>query len=193
MSQVLVAATGRTHGSRPAGRLRRSGSVPGVLYGLGLQTTSLEVDWPSLRRALNDGGAAAAPVNLRVDGVDHVTIIKEIQRHPVRRDVLHVDFMAIDPDATLRSVLPVILTGTEELSPSTLARLEVVRATLEVDAKPAVMPLEIPIAAETVLAAGVVRVRDLQMPAGSVIVADGATVVATAGASDGDADGDDEA
>ena len=113
MSEVLYAETGRETGSRASGRLRRDGKVPAVLYGLGLEAQAITLNWPDLRRALIDAGSAGS-IRLSVGGVEHLTLVRELQRHPVRRDVSHVDFLAVDPDEAVEVDVSLVVGGLEE-------------------------------------------------------------------------------
>jgi large subunit ribosomal protein L25 len=183
MSQVLEAVTGRELGSRPSGRLRRSGHVPGVLYGLGMEPVTVAVEWPSLRRALTSGGGMATPVRLRVAGKEHLTIIKELQRHPVRRDVLHVDFLAVDPDELITVEVPLVITGLDELGTSDAGKVVLVLHSIEVTAKPNALPAEIQVDVSHVAddeGGNEIRVRDLTLPAGVTTDTDPELVVVSA-------------
>ena len=95
---VLTADTGRTTGTRPSRRSRTAGQIPAVVYGLDQDPLAISVEWPELRRAITTDAGLNAIIHLEVSGEKHMSIVKEIQRHPVRRDVLHVDFIRIDPD-----------------------------------------------------------------------------------------------
>jgi large subunit ribosomal protein L25 len=181
MDQVLEAVTGRELGSRPSGRLRRSGHVPGVLYGQGLEPVNLAVDWPALRRALTSGGGMATPVRLRVSGKEHLTIIKELQRHPVRRDVLHVDFLAVDPDAPITVDVPLVITGLDALGASDVDKVVLVLHSLQVTAKPNALPAEIEVDVSHIADEGTpdeIRVHDLTLPAGVTTDTEGDVIVA---------------
>ena len=84
---TLTAETGRTTGSRPSNRLRAEGKVPGVVYGLGGDPSPSPSTGGELRHALTTEAGLNALINLEVDGDTQLTIVKELQRHPVRRDV----------------------------------------------------------------------------------------------------------
>jgi large subunit ribosomal protein L25 len=102
MSEVtLVARTGRTTGSRPSKRLRAEGQVPAVLYGHGMDSLSLSVDRRDLRHALTGPAGVNALINLSVDGVVHPTIVKSLQRDPIKRNVGHVDFVVVRLDEVI--------------------------------------------------------------------------------------------
>src|SRR5690606_33257893 len=111
MDVTLTAETGRDAGSRSSKRLRRAGRVPGVVYGLGADPVAVSVSWPELRRALTTEAGANALVTLEYDGRKDLTIVKDLQRHPVRREVLHVDFLRVDPDVTVDIEVPIVIVG----------------------------------------------------------------------------------
>ena len=105
---VLAADTGRNSGTRSSKRLRTTGSIPGVLYGLSDDSIPLSVKWPELRLALTTDAGVNAVIQLEVDGKRHMSIVKDIQRHPVKRNVMHVDFLRIDPVSYTHLTLPTI-------------------------------------------------------------------------------------
>src|SRR6185312_1290587 len=86
-------------GSRAARRLRRSGRVPGVLYGGGGESLGFDVDARDLRL---DGGKAT-PV-----------VLKEAQRDPVRGQTVHIDLLRVRLDQAIHAVVPLELTGIDE-------------------------------------------------------------------------------
>lgn len=92
----LKASTGRTLGTRPSRRLRAEGIIPAVVYGAGTEATSVSVEWSELRAALTTEAGLAAQITLDIDGTTRLVEVKEMQRHPVRRDVTHVDFLVVD-------------------------------------------------------------------------------------------------
>ncbi len=91
-------------------RLRKSGSVPAVVYGKELGSQALEVSAKEVEKLLNTYGGNAL-VKLQVAGKEHDTLVREVQRHPIRGDVIHVDFQQISLKEKLQTVVPVHLTG----------------------------------------------------------------------------------
>lgn len=181
MSQVLEAQTGRQKGSRPSGRLRAEGSIPGVLYGMGMEPIVLSVQWPELRRALNAEGGLSAPIRLRVAGKEHLTLVKELQRHPVRRDVLHVDFLAVDPDEEVTVEVQLALAGMDELGASVVDKVVLLVHHLQVTAKPGAIPTELPVDVSHITEGQELWISDLKLPAGVTVHGDPQTVVAVCG------------
>src|SRR5437773_2579222 len=109
---TLAASTGRPTGSRASGRLRAQGKVPGTVYGLGGDTVSVSVDWRDLRHVLTTEAGLNAVIDLSVDGRDtELAIVKELQRHPIRRNVLHVDLLRVSRDIAIEVDVPINLVG----------------------------------------------------------------------------------
>jgi large subunit ribosomal protein L25 len=99
-------------GSRAARRLRRTGRVPGVLYGGGGDAVGFDVDARELRLALARSGAV---LDLSVDGAKATPVVlKEAQRDPVRGETVHVDLLRVRLDEEIHAVVPVELTGVDD-------------------------------------------------------------------------------
>lgn len=112
MSEVtLTAVTGRTTGTRPSRRLRAEGRIPGVIYGGGEAASQVTFLRSDLRTALSTDAGRNALVTIDVDGESIVAVVKEMQRHPVRRDVTHIDFLKVDPTKPIEVEIPIRLVG----------------------------------------------------------------------------------
>src|ERR1700754_959571 len=99
-------------GSRSARRLRRSGAVPGVLYGGGDAPTHFSVDARILRNTLAHSGAI---LQVSLDGgADSPVLVKDVQRHPVRGEVDHVDLLRVRMDETIHTTVVLELTGVDD-------------------------------------------------------------------------------
>ncbi|MEO1059186.1 MAG: 50S ribosomal protein L25, partial [Actinomycetota bacterium] len=108
---VLNATTGRATGSATSRRLRREGRIPAVVYGHGMDPLSVDVDRRELRHALSGAAGLNTILDLTVDGNVYPSLIKDIQRHPVRRTVLHVDFIQVNLNEEVVVAIPVTLEG----------------------------------------------------------------------------------
>ena len=97
--------------SRATRRLRRTGQVPGVLYGGGADAVPFAVDERELRHAL---AAQGAVVELQLDGEDTPAVLKDSQRHPVRGQTLHVDFLRVRLDVAIHAVVALELSGGDD-------------------------------------------------------------------------------
>lgn len=98
MSEVkLRAETGRATGTRPSRRLRRRGMVPAILYGRDTEPVSIAVGALNLRDALATEAGLQAVIHLQVGNETHATMAREVQRHPTRDEITHLDFVKVGP------------------------------------------------------------------------------------------------
>ncbi|MEX2504609.1 MAG: 50S ribosomal protein L25 [Egicoccus sp.] len=116
--QVKLSATTRTHqGKGAAGRLRKEGRVPAIMYGYEVEPTPVSVDALELYHALHTEAGRNAMIRLEIDGETHLTIARDLQIHPVRQETLHVDFLAVDRDSQISVEIPVHAIDEEEVAP----------------------------------------------------------------------------
>lgn len=108
---VVQAITGRPTGSRPSGRLREDGQLPGVIYGKGIEPTAVHVDYAELRDALKGVAGLNTIFTLAVDGNEHTVIVRDIQRDAIKRTVAHADFLRVDDADKIKVTVPVNLVG----------------------------------------------------------------------------------
>lgn len=104
--------------SRDARRLRREGTIPGVLYGLDQEPKPVAVQPADLRLVLID---ATALFNVELDGEQVPVLIKSADRHPVRGEVTHVDFLRVDLTKPIEAVVPIELKGLDD-APGVIGR-----------------------------------------------------------------------
>jgi large subunit ribosomal protein L25 len=181
---TLVAETGRPTGSRASGRLRAAGKIPGVLYGHGRTPMPLAVDRRELRHALSGPAGVNAVVQLKVGNDVHPTVVKALQRDPVRRTVTHIDFIVVRMDEAITVDVPIALDGDAKQVLSNGGMLEQALSTLSVVTTPANIPSRITVDVSELAIGDIVRVADLSLPDGvtATVDPDTAVVVAAAGA-----------
>lgn len=164
---TLPAQTGRTTGTRPSKRLRGEGKVPGTVYGLGSDAVSVAVDWRSLRHALTTEAGMNALINLEIDGhASELTIVKEMQRHPIKRNVLHVDFLRVSRDVAIEVEVPIVMIGEAEEVTRNEGIVEQALFHLTVKAKPGSIPNELTADISGLTIGDAVRVSDIALPDG---------------------------
>ena len=189
MAEITVTAdTGRPIGSRAAGRLRAEGKVPAVVYGLGGDPVAVSVGWRELRVALTGEAGLNTLIDLHVDGGSELVMVKDLQRHPVRRDVLHVDFLRISRDQELTVDVPITLHGEAKAVLDADGVVDQVLFTIPVTSKPQNIPNELTVDVSGLKLGDVIRVGDLQVPADVTIGVDPeeAVVSTSAGAEVGE-------
>jgi len=180
---TLVAETGRRTGSRATGRLRAAGKIPGVLYGHGITPVPLAVDRRELRHALSGPAGVNAVVRLQVGGDTHPTVVKDLQRHPVRRTVTHIDFIVVRMDEEITVDVPIVLEGEAKRLLADNGVIEQALTTLAVLTTPADIPPQITIDITNLTVGDIVRVGDLVLPAGVTSELDPDTAVLIAAGS----------
>lgn len=163
---LLTADSTRTTGSRSTRRLRRAGQIPGVVYGLGQDPRVIAVPYGDLRAAMSTDAGLNALIDIDIDGTVESCIVKDLQRHPVRDEVTHVDFIRIDPNAEISVDVPVTVVGEAKKVTQLSGMVDQVMFSLNVLAKPGSIPNEL-IADVTELDVGEsIRVADIELPAG---------------------------
>ena len=125
-------------GSRATRRLRRSGRVPGVLYGGDAEPLAFSVDARELRHAL---AARGAVLEVSDDGSATPAILKNAQYHPVRGETLHVDLLRVNLKVAIHAVVPLELLGAEEAPGAKEGGvLEQITRELNIEALPTAIP-----------------------------------------------------
>ena len=179
--QVALAAQARSgNGKGEARALRRQGRVPAVAYGTDLDPTPISVDPLELYHALHTDAGSNAILRLDVAGEAHLALAREIQRHPVRRDVLHVDFVTVSRNVKVSVDVPIHMEGAED-APGTNEGGVISQElyALPIDVLPLEVPDSITLDVSGMNVGDTVRVEDLTVPEGVDITVDLETTVAT--------------
>jgi large subunit ribosomal protein L25 len=204
MSQTtLVAQTGRPTGTAASRRLRAEGHIPGVLYGRGMQPISVTVERRELRLALSGPAGANTVLALQVDGKSYPAVIKEMQRHPIRRTVNHIDFIQVNMNEEITVSVALRIEGESKAVSAVGGLIDAAVDSIEVACTPNNMPGEFVIDVTEMEPGDVIRLADVPMPAGVTALGDPemavVSVLVTAGgdreggAADEAAEGDDTA
>lgn len=179
MSDTTLVADERTPvGTRPARRVRASGRIPAVVYGDGVGPLSVSVDARDLRHALSTPAGLNAVLSVHVGRQEYMAMAREIQRHPVRGTVTHVDFQVVDPDRPVSADVTVVLTGDPVELHHQDGVLEQQLFSISVRAKPSEIPQHFEVDIDALAVGMAVRVSDLVIPAGVEVDLDPDTVIA---------------
>jgi large subunit ribosomal protein L25 len=138
------------------------------------------VQWPDLRAALTTEAGLNALITLEVDGAEDLTIIKDLQRDPVRRDVVHVDFLRVSRDVEILVEVPIVLEGEAEKVEREDGTVAHLLFNLAVYAKPGAIPNELVVDVSDMEVGDAIRVGDLSLPEGARTEVDEDEVIATA-------------
>ncbi len=177
-SATLELAVRTPEGSRSARRLRREGKVPGTLYGAGDDPRSFMVDARILRNTL---AHAHAVIDVTLDGGQALPVmVKDLQRHPVRGETVHIDFLRVRLDEKIETTVTLHLTGADTapgVKEGGILNQELIH--LAVEALPNDVPDSIEFDVSALEMNATLTVADLAAPRGVTLLDDPETVAVT--------------
>jgi large subunit ribosomal protein L25 len=163
---TLNVESGRPLGSRPSGRLRTAGKIPGVVYGHGMAPVPVAIAARDLRAALTTEAGLNALLSLKIGDTTHLAIAKSLQRHPVRQTVTHVDFQVVRRDEIVTADVRIALVGEAEAVHRAEGTVDQEMLTLQIKAKPGDVPAVIEVDISSLEIGDSLRVSDLELPEG---------------------------
>jgi large subunit ribosomal protein L25 len=137
-----------------------------------MEPISLSVARRDLRVALSGPAGQNTILSLNIGGTSYNAIVKEMQRHPVRRTVAHIDFVQINLSEEITMQVPVHLVGTAKAVVSAGGLVDPAVDTIEVRTTPANVPNEISIDISDLTPDSVIRLSDIPMPAAVSAIGD---------------------
>ncbi|MHB1987723.1 MAG: 50S ribosomal protein L25 [Acidimicrobiales bacterium] len=168
----LVAEPGRQHGSSASRRLRHDGRIPAVVYGHGIDPIPVSVDARDLRVALNGEAGSRALLELHIGSDQHLAVARQLQRHPVRHTVTHIDFQVVSRDEIISADVPISLVGEALAVHRANGTVAQELVSLLVKARPASLPPHIEVDISELEIGDTIRVADIELPAGVETEAD---------------------
>ncbi|MXW42018.1 MAG: 50S ribosomal protein L25 [Acidimicrobiia bacterium] len=169
---ILKADTKRGRGTRSSRRLRRDGQVPGVVYGLGGDSVPVAVNARELRTVLHTEAGLNALLTLDVNGDHQLGLVKELQYHPVRSEVMHVDFIRVDADVAVEVEVRLVLVGEALGVTYEGGVVDQAAFVVRVLAKPAFIPNELTIDISEMTMGDTLRAGDILLPEGVELAGD---------------------
>lgn len=180
--QVTLKAEPRSDlGKGPTGRLRRTGRVPGIVYGYAVDPTPVHVDSLELYHVLHTEAGRNVMIRLDLDGDTTLVLARDLQVHPIRQEVVHVDFLAVDRDAAISVEVPVHLVGEDDTADDD-GVLNQVLYTVPISVKPLDVPNYLELDVTGMAINDVKRVEDLTLPSGAEFEVDLDVTVVTVNA-----------
>ncbi|HEY8202710.1 MAG TPA: 50S ribosomal protein L25 [Actinomycetota bacterium] len=178
MEVTLSARSRPLKGKGPARRARAEGFVPAVLYGRGLDALPIAVEAKAMQKALHTEAGGNVLVNLQVEGRRFLAMPREIQRHPIRGTLLHVDFVNVARDVEITADVPVHLVG-DAHGVKMGGLIEHHLWEVKVEALPSRIPPAIGVDISALDIGQHLRVEDLPVPEGAQILTPGEEIVAS--------------
>lgn len=178
MSEKLtIAAEPRTVIGKQVKQLRRAGMIPAIIYGQ-QEPVAIQLENKSLRRVLRHASTTHL-IDLELQSGIRTVLAREIQQHPTRGDLIHVDFMEVNMAETITSEAELVLVGEVDEALKSLGTVVMLVQSVEIECLPGDLVSEIEVQAAGIASADdVIYISDLQLPKGVTILADPETVVA---------------
>lgn len=176
METILNAAPREGSGKGPARRLRATGRVPATLYGDGVGPTSIHVSAQDLLHLFHQTGGSSVLVDLKLDGQEYLTIVRELQRDHIHNRFIHVDFMAVRRDQKITVDIELHEVG-ESAGVRQGGVIEHHLREVEIECLPANVPERIEFDISALGIGDAVRVGDLTPPEGVEFLTDPDTMV----------------
>ena len=173
MASAKLAAKARDNSGKGVSRkLRSEGRVPAVVYGHGRDPLSLSINTRELERLLDHIAAESTVIDLDIDGKPSRTLIREIQRHPFKRQILHVDFQELVAGEKISVSVPIVLVGVPDGVRMDGGILDISMRELEIEVDPSNIPNHVEIDVTKLTIGSSVHVRDIPLPEGVEVLDD---------------------
>jgi large subunit ribosomal protein L25 len=173
MASANLSASARDNsGKGVARKLRSAGRVPAIVYGHGRDPQAVSINTRELERLLDHISAENTVIDLDVDGKGARTLIREIQRHPFKRMILHVDFQELVAGEKISVRLPILLVGVPDGVRMDGGILDQTMRELEVEVDPANIPNHVEIDVTKLVIGSSLHVSDIQLPEGVEVLDD---------------------
>jgi large subunit ribosomal protein L25 len=173
-NQMKVVAFERNlQGTGASRRLRNTGKTPGIVYGAGSEPQLIELDHNALWHALKKESFHSSILDLEVAGTTNQVLLRDVQYHPFRQQVLHVDFQRVDAKKKLHTKVPLHFMN-QETNPAVRlsgAVISHVINDIEIECLPGALPEFIEVDLATIEAGQSLHAKDIVLPAGVALVA----------------------
>jgi large subunit ribosomal protein L25 len=174
---TLVADAGRPTGKSAARKIRREGKVPAIVYGLGTDPEPVAVPGREFEHILHGAGGMNTLISLDLSGKQELVLARQLVRHPVRHNLIHVDFIRVSRDVAVAAEVPIHLIG-EPQGVKDGGIVEQTNFTLSIEAKPTELPTGIEADVSHLGIGDQLLVGDLKLPPGVVTTQEPGELVA---------------
>ena len=171
-SASLSGETRTDTGKGVARKLRAAGRVPAVVYGHAREPQSLSLNTRDLEKLLSGIAAGSTVVELTLGGATTKTLIREVQRHPFKKQIMHVDFQELVAGEKVIVDLPLVYVGVPEGVRLSGALLEQILHSIQVRVDPSNIPNHIDVDVSHLAMGHSLHIRDLTLPAGLEVLSD---------------------
>ena len=164
----IIAEPRTAQGKGASRRLRREGKIPAIMYGAGKEPTNIEIDHEKTMLQTEYEAFYSHILTIKLNGNDEKVVVKDMQRHPVRKLILHMDFLRVDENAEITLRVPVHFTN-EDIAVGVKQGGGIITHyinDLEISCLPKDLPEYIEVDLATLAVGQVIHLSDLTLPAG---------------------------
>ena len=164
----FVAFERSTQGTGASRRLRNAGKVPGIVYGGEAQPQMIELDHNALWQAVKKEAFHASVLEMELNGQTSKVLLRDLQMHPVRQQILHVDFQRVSAKTRLHTKVPLHYKGEEESPAVKLGKalISPVLTEIEISCLPADLPEAIEVDLSKLEIGATLHLSDVALPKG---------------------------
>jgi large subunit ribosomal protein L25 len=178
MSELTIEVQKREKtGKGPNRRARSGGLIPAVVYGGGKDSVAIEIDRKSMLDLMKKAGSENPIYLLKLSGSERHAMIREMQVHPISRQVLHIDFQRVMMDQKIRVQVPVELVGVAYGVKTQGGVLDFVTREIQVECLPGDIPKQIELDITELHTGHHAEARDLKLPSGVTLLDDADKVI----------------
>ena len=178
MSTASLSASVRTETGKGAARkIRQAGNIPAVIYGHGREAQSLMINARETDKLLKSIAISSTVIELSIDGKSARTLIREVQRHPFKRTITHIDFQELVAGETVSVHCPIVYVGVPEGVRLEGGLLDQIMHQLHIEVDPSAIPNHIDVDVSSLKVGKSLHVSDLTLPAGIKLLDEPGTTV----------------
>jgi large subunit ribosomal protein L25 len=178
MATAQLSATPRDGTGKGSARtLRAEGKIPAIIYGHGRDPQPLAIETRELEKLLSKISAESTVIELSLDGTSARTLIREIQRHPFKRQILHVDFQELVAGEKVTVRIPIVLMGVPDGVRQDGGILDQTMRELEIEVDPSNIPNHVEVEVTSLKIGDSVHVADIKLPEGVELVGEADSTV----------------
>ena len=169
MSEHTIQATGRNvEGKGASRRLRRAASLPAIVYGGQSEPMPIQLDHEKIWQASQHEWFYSSILNLEIDGKTESVLLRDMQRHPFRQIILHLDFQRVEAGQTLRAYVQLHLVNAEESPAGKIGGVVIMHelTQVEVSCLPKDLPAAIEVDISDLEVGGIVHLSQVKLPEG---------------------------
>lgn len=161
-------------GSSGCNRVRTRGHVPGIIYGRNSTNLAVELDRIELNRVVRNHGENAL-VNVIVDNNNYSSMIKEIQRDPVTKEIIHIDLQQVDAEEKIRTAIPILLSGRQGVDRDGILQHQLKK--VEVECYPQNIPKFVSVDVSNLGIGNALKISDVEFSEDMTILNDGDEII----------------